>query len=107
MKKNRPGTMIQVLCRDKQKDLLINRILSETSSLGVRYYDVKRRLLEREHVLIKTAYGEIQVKRIREPDGGVRIVPEYEICKKIAVEKNIPLRVVYDTILKSIHKHNR
>ncbi len=102
MKKNRPGTMVQVLCRENRKEILIDCILSETSSLGVRYYDVKRRMLAREHIFVQTPYGEIQVKRIIEPGGGVRIVPEYEVCKKIAIEKNIPIRVVYDTIIKSL-----
>jgi len=102
MKKNRPGTMVQVLCRENRKEILIDCILSETSSLGVRYYDVKRRMLAREHIFVQTTYGEIQVKRIIEPGGGVRIVPEYEVCKKIAIEKNIPIRVVYDTIIKSL-----
>jgi len=104
MKKNRPGTMAQVLCRRNRKDALINCILSETSSLGVRYYDAKRCMLPREAVIMKTAYGEIQVKRIVEMGGGVRIVPEYEVCKKIALEKNLPIRMVYDTIIKSLHE---
>ncbi len=104
MKKNRPGTMIQVLCRENCKDILIDCILSETSALGVRYYNVKRSILARESVYVKTIYGDIQVKRIKEPDGGVRIVPEHEVCKKIALEKNIPLRVVYDNIIKSLHE---
>ena len=104
MKKNRPGTMVQVLCRRNRKDVLINCILSETSSLGVRYYDAKRCMLPREPVIMKTAYGEIQVKRIVEASGGVRIVPEYEVCRKIALEKNLPIRTVYDTIIKSLHE---
>ncbi len=102
MKKNRPGTMVQVLCRRNRKDVLINCILSETSSLGVRYYDAKRCMLPRESVIMKTAYGEIRVKRILETGGGVRIVPEYEVCRKIALEKNLPIRMVYDTIIKSL-----
>jgi len=102
MKKNRPGTMIQVLCQKNRKKDLIHCILSETSSLGVRYYDIKRVLLQREHIFVKSVYGDIQVKRIIEPGGSVRMVPEYDVCKKIALEKNIPLRVVYDTILKSL-----
>jgi uncharacterized protein (DUF111 family) len=59
-------------------------------------------MLTREDVIMNTAYGEIQVKRITEPDGSVRIVPEYEVCKTIALENKLPLRVVYDTIMKSI-----
>ena len=100
MKKNRPGTMLEVLCDRSSQDAVIRRILSETTSLGVRYYEVKRRLLYREHVNIKTSYGVIAVKRIKNPDGGFHMVPEYEVCKKIALEKNIPLKVVYNTIEK-------
>ncbi|MGB5992055.1 MAG: nickel pincer cofactor biosynthesis protein LarC [Desulfobacterales bacterium] len=102
MKKNRPGTMVQVLCPEDCREVLMACILSESSSLGVRYYHAKRRMLGRERIMVKTVYGEIAVKRIAELDGSSRIVPEYEICKKIALEKNLPIRVVYDTILKSL-----
>lgn len=104
MKKSRPGTMVQVLCRENHKEILTDCVLSETSSLGVRYYHVERCMLAREHILVKTAYGEIQAKRVVEPGGRVRIVPEYEVCRKIAIEKNIPIRVVYDTIVKSLRE---
>ena len=100
MKKNRPGTMIQVLCMENRKKSIINRILSETTSLGVRYYDVQRFKLVRENITIKTTYGDVQIKRIKDPNGSVRLVPEYEVCKKIAIEKGIPLKTVYDTISK-------
>ena len=100
MKKNRPGTMLQVLCMEDRKKSIINRILSETTSLGVRYYDVQRTKLVRENITIKTSYGNIQVKRVKDPSGSVRLVPEYEVCKKIALEKKIPLKTVYDTIIK-------
>ncbi len=100
MKKNRPGTMIQVLCMEDRKKSIINRILSETTSLGVRYYDVQRTKLVRENITIKTSYGDVQIKRIKNPNGSVQLVPEYEVCKKIAIEKGIPLKTVYDTIIK-------
>jgi len=102
MKKNRPGTMVQVLCPEDCREIVIDCILSETTSLGVRYYDAKRRVLARESVLMETAYGEIAVKRIIAPDGSIRMAPEYEVCRKIALEKNIPIRIVYDTILQSL-----
>jgi len=102
MKKNRPGTMVQVLCPEDCREIVIDCILSETTSLGVRYYDVKRRVLARESVFMKTVYGEIAVKRIIAPNGSIRMAPEYEVCRKIALEKNIPIRIVYDTILKSL-----
>lgn len=94
--------MVQVLCRENDSQILIDCILSETSALGVRYYHVTRSILAREYVSVKTAYGKIRVKRVIEPDGNIRIIPEYEVCKKIAQDNNIPLRIVYDTIMKSL-----
>jgi len=102
MKKNRPGTMVQVLCPEDCREIVIDCILSETTSLGIRYYDAKRRVLDRESVLMETAYGEITVKRIVAPNGSIRLAPEYEVCRKIAIEKNIPIRIVYDTIEQSL-----
>jgi len=102
MKKNRPGTMVQVLCPEDCREIVIDCVLSETTSLGVRYYDAKRRVLDRESVLMETAYGEITVKRIVAPNGSIRLAPEYEACRKIALEKNIPIRIVYDTIVQSL-----
>jgi uncharacterized protein (TIGR00299 family) protein len=106
MKKNRPGTMLQVLCKNDVEDILIRRILSETTTLGVRTYESRRRLLWRDHLDVKTAYGIISVKRVKDPQGNVRIVPEYEVCQKIAVEKDIPLRTVYETVAREAAKEN-
>ena len=106
MKKNRPGTMLQVLCKIDRRETLIHRILIETTTLGVRYYPSRRRLLKRESVEVKTSYGVIAVKRIKDPQGNVRNIPEYEECRKIAIKKNIPLRVVYDTITSEASKMN-
>ena len=98
MKKNRPGTMVQVLCEEAGKDRLIQRLLSETTSLGVRYYKATRRILAREQLTIHTSFGEVRVKRVRDPDGSERLVPEFDVCRKIALKRDLPLRVVYDTI---------
>ncbi|MCD6272216.1 MAG: nickel pincer cofactor biosynthesis protein LarC [Deltaproteobacteria bacterium] len=99
MKKNRPGTMVKALCEKHNLKTIIGRILSETTSTGVRHYEVKRAKLERKRVTIKTSLGNVQAKVITHPDGTERIAPEYEACKKIALEKNIPVRIVYDTVM--------
>ena len=99
MKKNRPGTMLQVLCNDDDRDRLIDRVLLETTSIGVRHYRAKRRLLRRKQIEVQTRFGVIPVKRIQDSRGESRLVPEYEVCRQIALEKNIPLRSVYDTII--------
>ncbi len=100
MKKNRPGTNVHAICYPDRSDILINRILSETTTTGVRYYDVKRKKLSRCLDKIKTSYGTVGVKRITNQDGTTRIVPEYEVCRKIAIEKKLPLKNVYENILR-------
>jgi uncharacterized protein (TIGR00299 family) protein len=93
MKKNRPGTVVQVLSHAQNRDVLVHRLLSETTTLGV------------DQVTVDSAFGSIAVKRIKDPAGNVRLVPEFEICKKIAIEKDLPLRVVYDTIVKDLNQN--
>jgi uncharacterized protein (TIGR00299 family) protein len=106
MKKSRPGTMVQVLCKKDHKDNLIRCLLAETTSLGIRYYHAHRKLLARDQLTISTSFGEIRVKRIQDPEGNTRLIPEYEVCKEIALKKNIPLRVVYETIVKETAESN-
>ena len=106
MKKNRPGTMLQAICKEDAKSVIISRILSETTTLGVRHYSAHRKLLWREQLEIKTRFGTIPVKRVKDPVGNIRNVPEYEICRKIALKKNIPLRLVYDTIVREAGNEN-
>ena len=100
MKKNRPGTMIQVLCPANKRKAIVQCVLAETTSIGVRYYDVNRCTLERDALKITSSFGEITVKRIKNPDGSIRIVPEYEECRRIARQMKMPLRVVYESIVK-------
>lgn len=102
MKKNRPGTMVQVLCPIDRKEILIRRILSETTTLGVRFYEMDRRMLAREADKIQTRFGMVAVKKVGDPQNRIRWVPEYEACKTIALEKGLPLREVYETILKEV-----
>ena len=98
MKKNRPGTLLQVLCRRDELSAVARCILSETSSLGVRYHEAGRYILERDHVILDSSFGPISVKRIRYPEGEVRLVPEFDVCQRIALEKGMPLRRVYETV---------
>jgi uncharacterized protein (TIGR00299 family) protein len=98
MKKNRPGTMIQVVCHEFCREKIVDRILMETTTSGVRFYESDRYTLARRSIEIDTSFGRIQVKQITKPDGAKVIVPEYEVCRDIAIEKKIPVRVVYDTV---------
>jgi len=98
MKKNRPGTMVQVVCHESIREKVVSRILSETTTPGVRYFRADRRILQRQAVEVETCFGKLQAKKITKPDGSTVIVPEYEVCRKIALEKNIPVKSVYDAV---------
>jgi uncharacterized protein (TIGR00299 family) protein len=100
MKKNRPGTMVQVICKETDRETVVRRILSETTATGVRHYRTGRSKLPRKVKEATTSYGKVRVKEVSTPAGRVSIVPEYEDCKKIAQEKQVPLKVVYETIVK-------
>lgn len=95
MKKGRPGTMVQVLCEKARKEDMASMILTETSAIGVRYYPVSRRVLERREVTVETPYGRVAAKQVYTPDGGVRITPEYESCRQRAEENQVALQAVY------------
>ena len=103
MKKNRPGTLIQVVCRPDKKEALVRCLLNETTSLGVRFYSVQRDILFREIVeMTSSSYGTVPVKRVVTAEGDARLAPEYETCRKIAIKSAQPIRVVYETLLKEI-----
>jgi uncharacterized protein (TIGR00299 family) protein len=102
MKKNRPGTMVQVVCNEIDREALVHRILSETTATGVRHYSAGRTKLPRKLTQADTSYGKVRVKEVSDPAGRTFQVPEYEDCKKIALEKNVPLKMVYEKIVKEI-----
>lgn len=99
MKKNRPGTQMEVLCRPDDLDRIIKIILTQTTSIGLRYQLWDRAFLPRETADIETRYGKLTVKRITNPDGSIRVVPEYETVKKTAAQTGIPVKDVYANIL--------
>ena len=98
MKKNRPATMVQVLCEQDRRDIIVNRMLSETTTTGVRYYPVRRSILPRRIIKLETVFGPVNVKEITRPDGSIHITPEYEACRQIAAEHDIPVLEVYRAV---------
>ncbi len=98
MKKNRPGTVVQVLCHTDKQKTVVKRLIQETTTLGVRYYETARFLLDREKIEIDTPYGKLLAKKVKYPDMGFRIIPEYESCKKAALLHNVPVNIVYDSV---------
>jgi len=98
MKKSRPGTRLEILCHSENLDELIHLVFLESTTTGVRYFNTLRARLDRETVGVDSSFGEIPVKKIFLPDGSVRLQPEYEVCRRIAEEKNIPLMTVYSQL---------
>jgi hypothetical protein len=100
MKKNRPGTLLSVLCRPEQADELSMIIFSETTTLGIRRIPVTCQALPQRFEQIETPYGALRVKAAVAPDGTERATPEYEDCRRLAREVGVPLKVVMDTVLR-------
>jgi uncharacterized protein (TIGR00299 family) protein len=95
MKKERPGTQLWVLCRPGDADTLAMIIFAETSTLGVRKQQVERLSLARSIETVETPYGPVRVKIAELGGGQVKIAPEYEDCRRLAQEKRVPLREVF------------
>jgi uncharacterized protein (TIGR00299 family) protein len=107
MKKNRPGIQIEVICKKEALDNIINTILTETTSIGVRYHECKRDSLVRQNTIAETRFGKLQVKKIVGLDNSVRFIPEYEVAKEVAIKKQIPLKDVYNQILSDANPLDR
>ena len=101
MKKGRPGILLKVLCPENKKGNIIDTIFEETTTIGVRTYEVERHCLERRIENVSTPYGKVRVK-VAERNGKVlNIQPEYEDCKEIAEKKKLPLKEVMDSAKKT------
>jgi uncharacterized protein (TIGR00299 family) protein len=94
MKKGRPGTLLTVLCSSENQKKLERLILRETSTLGMRIRRDGRSCLEREHVSVPTAYGEIRVKIGKLGGEVLNAAPEFEDCRAAAVRCEVPLKQV-------------
>jgi uncharacterized protein (TIGR00299 family) protein len=95
MKKNRPGVLLNVLCRPEHTDGLRTILFEETSTLGIRQRQISRYCLPRTTQLVETPYGQIRVKVARLDDGSTKASPEYEDCRLAALEHDVPLQEVY------------
>ncbi|MBP1711894.1 MAG: hypothetical protein H6Q42_97 [Deltaproteobacteria bacterium] len=96
MKKSRPGILLRVIAEERDAEKLTEVILKETTTLGVRSYPVTRKKLPREIKEMETKYGKIRVKI----SGDIRFQPEYEDCRRVAMEKGIPIQEVYQEAMK-------
>jgi pyridinium-3,5-bisthiocarboxylic acid mononucleotide nickel chelatase len=104
MKKNRPGTLLTLLCKPAETNALMSLVFAETTTLGARTYRAQRRTLPRETVKVHTRFGDVQVKLARVNGAICHVAPEYEDCRKLATEKNVPLQQVINEALRSFER---
>jgi pyridinium-3,5-bisthiocarboxylic acid mononucleotide nickel chelatase len=102
MKKNRPGSLLTVLCAEADADRFCELILKETSTFGVRRSMVERRKLTREFGKVQTPYGEVTVKLGKLDGRVIQAAPEFESCKKLADQAQVPLKLVYDAATRAL-----
>ncbi|MBZ5543704.1 MAG: nickel pincer cofactor biosynthesis protein LarC [Acidobacteriia bacterium] len=94
MKKNRPGFLLTLLCLPEAADALAQLVFEQTTSIGLRMYEARRRVLERESVEVDTPYGTVHVKVAKREGKVLNAAPEYDDCQKLATEKSVPLKQV-------------
>ncbi len=102
MKKNRPGIVLSVLCRQHDEAALRALVFAETTTLGIRSQRVTRHALPRSIVKVDTPYGAVQVKVSRWGEME-KVAPEYEDCRRAAQSAGVPLRLVYEAALAAYH----
>jgi len=96
MKKGRPATMISAICAPSDADGLARILFAETSTLGVRIHDTRRRILARDTITVSTRWGDVAVKLSFEGDRRLGASPEYENCAALAREHAVPLRTIME-----------
>lgn len=91
MKKDRPGILFTILCKPADAEMMIDLLLRETTTLGVRYYNTNRRVLARAVETVVTEYGPVRIKVALDGARTLHFHPEYEDCARLAIESKTPL----------------
>jgi len=104
MKKNRPGVLLTVLCREEQFASLVDLLLTETTTLGVRYYQAQRRILERQIETVQTEFGEVRIKIAWQGERILHFQPEFDDCAQIAEKADVSLLDVQQAAIAAYRK---
>lgn len=104
MKKNRPAILLQLLCSASKIEAMKRILFTETTTLGIRYYPLTVHRMERTFRKVSTKWGEITVKEGLLDGQVIKSSPEYEECKKIAKDFQIPLKTVYEEVWQQLSK---
>ena len=99
MKKGRPGTLLTLLCDPEQAPKFERLLLSETTTLGIRIRNERRRCLDRKHVAVKTPYGNVRVKVGSLAGEVLNVAPEFEDCRAAAAAHFVSVKQVQQTAI--------
>lgn len=102
MKKQRPGTLITVICEKENANKLKEIIFKETSTFGIRYYEVLRNKLDRDFSIVETPYGKIRVKKGYLNGKLIKAYPEYEDVKAVAEKTRNSISDIYRNVMRHI-----
>lgn len=102
MKKNRPAILLQLLCSSSKIETMKHILFTETTTLGIRYYPLTVHRMERTFRKVSTKWGDVTVKEGLLGGQVIKSSPEYEECKKIAEDFQVPLKTVYEEVWKRL-----
>ena len=102
MKKGRPGNILSVICETGLSDSLKEILFSETTTVGIREFPFRKTTLSRKMEIVDTPFGKVTVKRSYLNNKEVSCKPEYEEIKKIALNRGLPLKEIYNKIMASV-----
>jgi len=96
MKKNRPAHILNIMVYEQNLKEVLEILFTESTTLGVRFREVKRLRLSQQNFMAETKYGKIKVK-VGIFKGNIKnVAPEYEDCKKMAKRHQVPLKEIYE-----------
>ena len=96
MKKNRSAHMLSIIVYKQNLKEILEVLFSESTTLGVRLREIKRLRLDQQNFIAETKYGKVKIKVARFKGEIKNIAPEYEDCKKVAKQHQVPLKKVYE-----------
>ena len=98
MKKSRPANKLSVLCAIDKKDMMKEFIFTNTTTFGIREIAVQKTDLVRDFETVETKYGTVRIKNAYLHNTKISSKPEYEDCKKLAIEHGVSIKEIYGSI---------
>ncbi|OGP77659.1 MAG: TIGR00299 family protein [Deltaproteobacteria bacterium RBG_16_49_23] len=96
MKKNRPATLLTTICPGEKLSSVIDFLISETTTLGLRWREEERSCADREILSLRTRYGKLRFKLAKWEGKMANLSPEYEDCKRLALNQGISIKEVFE-----------